>query len=157
ITRRGSTGNPDVSGPHPLRRSVDHDMRGNAEEGSVTYYGADTSLARQWRTKPAEGRHAGWVGLLDNPLNINVVCAMWLSESLPCSCPLGMSTSPPRSHSTCLCDASDTTSCLHCGVWVLDCRSRQGYNVCVVMAPCDRCEWVEGNTARQSRPYGLLR
>jgi hypothetical protein len=27
---------------------------------------------------------------------------------------------------------------LHCGVWVVDCRLRQGYKVSVVMAPCER-------------------
>src|SRR4029453_5857000 len=30
-TRRGSTGNQGVSGPHPLRRSVHHEIRGNVK------------------------------------------------------------------------------------------------------------------------------
>ena len=35
---------------------------------------------------------------------------------------------------------SHTNLCgLHCGVWVIDCASWQAYNVCVIMASCERC------------------
>ena len=34
----------------------------------------------------------------------------------------------PRSHNT---------FALHCGVWIIDCRRRQAYNVFVIMAPCE--------------------
>jgi hypothetical protein len=39
---------------------------------------------------------------------------------------------------------------LHCGVWVIDCESRQGYKVSVVMAPCERWSWGEGEMAGES-------
>jgi len=33
---------------------------------------------------------------------------------------------------------SSHTFGLHCGGWVVDCTSRQGYNVSVVIVPCER-------------------
>jgi len=49
-TRRGSTGNQGVSGPHPLKRSVYRENRGNVEKSSPDYeelcnYGIITETA----------------------------------------------------------------------------------------------------------------
>src|SRR5262245_1864553 len=40
-------------------------------------------------------------------------------------------------------------------VWVIDCTPRQAYNIFIIMAPCERCEWVWGNTPSQPCQYGL--
>src|SRR5262249_37016290 len=46
---------------------------------------------------------------------------------------------------------------LPCGVWGVDCQSRQGYKVSFVMTPGERREWVWRKTPSKPRQYGLIR
>jgi hypothetical protein len=64
-----------------------------------------------------------------------------LYDNIPCPTPDERSSSAEPLHLT---DAALQTNIfgLHCGMWVIDCASCQAYNVCVIMAPCER--WPQG-------------